>query len=56
MGTAPDNNNKILLQNGLLIDGTGTPGRKANVLMEQGRLRVMNPSLRLGFSIFFSKL
>ena len=51
MGTAPDNNNKILLQNGLLIDGTGTPGRKANVLMEQGRLRVMNSTEKVADAI-----
>ncbi len=42
MGTAT-NNNKILLKNGLLVDGTGNPPRKADVLMERGRLSVLQP-------------
>ena len=32
--------NTFLLRNGLLVDGTGTPARTANVLMQQGRLTV----------------
>ena len=42
MGTAT-NNNKILLKNGLLVDGTGIPARKADVLMDCGRLHVLPP-------------